>query len=120
MTLQLAGATTSIADGEAALRDAEQRHEIALSTAASELAERAESARALSQIVAERDDLSQTLRDTGAARDTLSAQLADATRSIEETNQRASRELAVAAEREKDRRRASPRKQSRETASSRR
>ena len=103
LTLQLAGATTSIADGEAALRDAEQRHEIALSTAASELAEqRAESARALSQIVAERDDLSQTLQDTGAARDTLSAQLADATRSIEETNQRASRELAAAAEREKD------------------
>jgi nitrogen-specific signal transduction histidine kinase len=103
LSLQLAGATTSIADGEAALRDAEQRHEIALSTAASELAEqRAESARALSQIVAERDGLSHTLRDTEAARDALSAQLAEATRSIEEANERANRELAAAAERERD------------------
>ena len=100
---QLAGATTSIADAEAALRDAEQRHEIALSTAASELAEqRAESARALSRIVAERDDLSQTLKETQDARDTLSTQLAEATRSIEEASERTSRELAAAAEREKD------------------
>ena len=60
LDLQLAEATNAIADADAALRDAEQRHRAALSAAAGDLAERqARFDRELSQTVADRDHVSQ-------------------------------------------------------------
>ena len=61
----------AITDADAALRDAEQRHEAALSAAAGDLAERqARFDRELSQTVADRDHVSQRLRDAELALDT--------------------------------------------------
>ena len=62
LDLQLAEARNAIADADAALRDAEQRHKAALSAAASDLAKRqARFDRELSQTVADRDHVSQRL-----------------------------------------------------------
>jgi chromosome segregation ATPase len=70
LDLQLAEATNAITDADAALRDAEQRHEAALSAAASDLAERqARFDRELSQTVGDRDHLSQRLRAAELALD---------------------------------------------------
>jgi chromosome segregation ATPase len=63
--LQLAQAISTIANANAALHDAEQRHDGERSMAAAELAEhRAESDRALSQLTADRDRLSERLSET--------------------------------------------------------
>ena len=62
LDLQLAEARNAIADADAALRDAEQRHKAALSAAASDLAKRqARFDREMSQTVADRDHVSQRL-----------------------------------------------------------
>ena len=89
LDLQLAEATNAIADADAALRDAEQRHEAALSAAASDLAERqARFDRELSQTVADRDQLSQRMSAAEIALDNVRHDHQTAAAHVERLTQR--------------------------------
>ena len=89
LDLQLAQATSTIANANAALRDAEERYDAERSTAAAELAEhRAESDRAISQLTATRDHLAQRLTETESAAEELRGDLQSATSRIENLAQR--------------------------------
>jgi hypothetical protein len=86
---QLADATHAIADADVALRQAHQRHDAALSTAAAALAEhRAESARTLSETVADRDHLAQRLSVAESALDTVRHDHQRAAADVERLTQR--------------------------------
>ena len=89
LDLQLAEATNAIADADAALRDAEQRHRAALSAAAGDLAERqARFDRQLSQTVADRDHLAQRLRDAELTLDNVRHDHQTAAADVERLTQR--------------------------------
>ena len=89
LDLQLAEARNAIADADAALRDAEQRHKAALSAAASDLAKRqARFDRELSQTVADRDQLSQRMSAAEIALDNVRHDHQTAAAHVERLTQR--------------------------------